>query len=205
MTFRNEIKEALQNILPGEVSHKKMLPNSRKLVVSPEKRDNLKNSSVLLALYIENEELFGCLIKRPKHMKYHAGQVALPGGRIEKDESAIETALRETYEEIGIKPEQIEILGNLSELYVEVSNFIIHPIVGWLNIKPVFSINKNEVEKMVLFPLLRYKNNFEKVKIETISGELEVPCIKFNGEIIWGATAMILSEFYDVLEKNNSF
>jgi len=133
-------------------------------------------------------------------MKNHAGQIALPGGRVEKGESAVETALRETYEEIGVKPEHIEILGTLSELYVEVSNFLIQPMVGWLRKKPVFSINKNEVEKMVLFPLLKYKNHFEKVEMQTNTGTFEVPCIKFDGEIIWGATAMILSEFYDIME-----
>ncbi len=200
MTFRNEIKKALQITLPGEKSHKKMLPPSRKLMVAPEKRNGLKHSSVLLALYIEDNDLYGCLIKRPQHMKHHAGQIALPGGRIEKGESAVETALRETYEEIGIKSEQIEILGVLSELYVEVSQFLIHPIVGWLNKKPFFSINKSEVEKMVLFPLLKYRNNFEKTDMPTNIGTLEVPCIKFDGEIIWGATAMILSEFYDIME-----
>ncbi|MCG6186158.1 NUDIX hydrolase [Maribellus maritimus] len=200
MAFQNEIKKALQITLPGESSHKKMLPPSRKLVATPEKRNKLKHSSVLLALYVENSNLYGCLIKRPKHMKHHAGQIALPGGRIEKGENAVETALRETYEEIGVHQNQIEILGMLSELYVEVSGFQIQPIVGWLNKKPTFSINKDEVEKMVLLPILKYKNHFEKTSIKTNIGVLEVPCIKFDGEIIWGATAMILSEFYDIMD-----
>lgn len=200
MAFQNEIKKALQITLPGETSHKKMLPPSRKLVIDPKKTKKLKHSSVLLALYVENNNLYGCLIKRPRHMKHHAGQIALPGGQIEKGESAVETALRETYEEIGIKPEQIEILGTLSTLYVEVSNFLIQPVVGWLDKKPVFTINKNEVEKMVLFPLLKYKNHYEKTEMPTNRGILEVPCIKFEGEIIWGATAMILSEFYDIMD-----
>lgn len=201
MVFQNEIKKALQITLPGEASHKKMLPPSRKLVATPDRRKRLKHSSVLLALYVENNDLFGCLIKRPKHMKHHAGQIALPGGQIEKGESAVETALRETYEEIGVEPEKLEVMGTLSELYVEVSQFLIHPIVGWLNKKPVFSINKSEVEKIVLFPLLKYRNKFDTVEMPTNIGTLEVPCIKFEGEIIWGATAMILSEFYDIMES----
>ena len=201
MTFQNKIKKALQITLPGEASHKKMLPSERKLSTTPENEGKLKSSSVLLALYEEKGELYCCLIKRPKHMKHHAGQIALPGGRIEKGESAKDTALRETYEEIGIKPVQIEILGNLSELYVEVSQFLIQPIVGWLTHKPDFRINKNEVEKMILFPLLKYKNQFEGTDIQTNTGTLNVPCIKFEDEIIWGATAMILSEFYDTLEE----
>jgi len=132
-------------------------------------------------------------------MKHHAGQIALPGGRIEKGETALETALRETSEEIGISSDQIEILGSLSELYVQVSRFQIHPFVGWLDKKPNFEINKNEVEKTISFPVKLIENSFEEVELNTFSGKLKVPCVQFEGEILWGATAMILSEFRDVL------
>jgi len=132
-------------------------------------------------------------------MKHHAGQIALPGGRIEKGETALETAFRETWEEIGITRDKIEIIGSLSELYVQVSRFQIQPFVGWLDKKPEFIINKNEVEKTISFPLKNMKNAFDEVELNTISGRLKVPCVLFEGEIIWGATAMILSEFYDVL------
>jgi 8-oxo-dGTP pyrophosphatase MutT (NUDIX family) len=133
-------------------------------------------------------------------MKYHPGQVAMPGGRIEKGETARETALRETWEEIGVEAGNIEILGCLSELYVNVSHFLIHPFVGWLTKKPVFKLNKNEVEKIVLFPLLKYKNAFCEKELETVTGKLTTPCVCFENETIWGATAMILSEFYDIFE-----
>ncbi len=134
-------------------------------------------------------------------MKHHAGQIGLPGGRIEKGETAIETAMRETQEEIGITSDQIEILGSLSEIYVQVSGFQIHPFVGWINEKPAFNINKNEVEKTISFPLRLLKNIIEETEIETFTGQLKVPCFKFEDEIIWGATAMILSEFYDTLQQ----
>jgi len=202
-SWPEQIKKALQTELPGAVSHKKMVPPGRKLVVAPEDKPGLKYSSVLLALFEDNSELTGCLIKRPAHMKHHAGQIAMPGGRIEKNEKPEETALRETFEEIGILPETIEIIGTLSDLYVEVSQFIIHPLVGWLKEKPVFSINKNEVERIVLFPLLKFKNKTSEVEVETIYGKLNVPCIRFENEIIWGATAMILSEFYDVFDDQS--
>ena len=134
-------------------------------------------------------------------MKHHAGQIALPGGRIEIGETALETAFRETWEEIGITPNQIQILGSLSEIYVQVSRFQIHPFVGWLDKKPEFVINKNEVEKTISFPLKLITNSFEEVELETFTGTLKVPCIRFEDEIIWGATAMILSEFFDLLEQ----
>lgn len=192
-----KIAEALTRKLPGEVSHRKMLPEGRLLKVSTSHRSNLKKSSVLLLLFPEKGELHVCLIKRPAHMKYHAGQIAFPGGRVEANESVKATALRETNEEIGVHQEKIQILGKLSELYVEVSQYIIQPFVGWINEKPQFNINDDEVEKIVLFPLFRYINNRDKIILETITGKLQVPCIKYNNEVIWGATAMILSEFYD--------
>lgn len=193
------IKKALSQSLPGSTSHRRMLPVNRELVAGIDDQSRLKHSSVLLLLYPENNELHVCLIKRPAHMKHHAGQIALPGGRIEKGETALETALRETNEEIGILPAEIEILGTLSELYVQVSRFQIHPFVGWLSKKPEFNICENEVEKTISFPLKNMKNALEEVELTTITGTLKVPCFMFDGEIIWGATAMILSEFYDIL------
>lgn len=196
-----DIKKALLQTLPGSVSHKKMLPLNRTLKASDEEQKIIKYSSVLLLLFIENNELNAILIKRPEHMKHHGGQIALPGGRIEKGETPLETALRETWEEIGISPDQIEILGSLSTLYVQVSRFQIHPFVGWIGKNPEFVINKNEVEKTISFPVKLIKNTFDEVELNTISGRLKVPCIQFEGEIIWGATAMILSEFCDVLQQ----
>ena len=194
-----DIRNALLKALPGSVSHQKMLPNNRELSVNPNEQSRIKHSSVLLLLYIGNNELNVFLIKRPAHMKHHAGQIALPGGRIEIGETPLETALRETWEEIGIAPNQIKILGLLSEIYVQVSRFQIHPFVGWLDKKPEFAINKNEVEKTISFPLKLITNSFGEVELETFTGMLKVPCIRFEDEIIWGATAMILLEFYDVL------
>ena len=194
------IRKALGGILRGMASHKKMMPPNRKLHPVDTDKRRLKPSSVMLLLFQENDELFVCLIKRPATMKHHAGQLAFPGGRIEPGETAMETALRETQEEIGVDPEKIQILGALSELFLNVSGYIIYPFVGWLKEKPRFLTNKAEVEKTILFPLLRYQNANEETELETVSGKMSVPCFHFEGEVIWGATSMILSEFYDLLE-----
>lgn len=199
MITAENIRKALLQHLPGSASHLKMLPKNRLLKVVPNERSHLKFSGVLLLLFPEGKDLKICLIKRPMHMKHHAGQIAMPGGRIEKGETALETALRETHEEIGIDTSNIEILGSLSELYVEISRFIIHPFVGWLPEKPDFKINTNEVEKLILFPLDRFLSPPDEVEMETVRGKLKVPCVQFENEIIWGATAMLLSEFTDLL------
>jgi 8-oxo-dGTP pyrophosphatase MutT (NUDIX family) len=194
------IKKALAGNLRGIASHERMMPPNRKLKAASGDSSRLKPSSVLLLLFEENNELYICLIKRPATMKHHAGQVAYPGGRIEPGETPIETALRETWEEIGVTSEKIEVLGSLSELFVDVSGFLIQPFVGWLAEKPVFLLNSAEVEKVILFPLLQYKDRLEETELETVSGRLKVPCFHFEGEVIWGATAMILAEFFDAMD-----
>jgi 8-oxo-dGTP pyrophosphatase MutT (NUDIX family) len=196
------IRKALSGSLRGMESHQKMMPPNRRLQVASGDTRRLKPSSVLLLLFPEGDELFVCLIKRPSNMKHHAGQVAFPGGQIDQGEEALDTALRETWEEIGIPAGQIEVLGALSELFVDVSGFLIKPFVGWTEVKPQFCLNPSEAEKILLFPLLSIRDALAETELETVSGRLKVPCFPFEGEVIWGATAMILSEFYDVLEDN---
>ncbi len=201
MAVKQFIKKALTQKFQGNPSHKKMLPPGRLLKATPADKIQVKNSSVLLLLFEEDSVLKACLIKRPAHMKHHAGQIALPGGRMDVGETDIETALRETDEEIGISADKIEILGKLSEFYVEVSRFEIQPIVGWLNEVPKTTLNYDEVEKIIFFPIGDFKPPYAEIELETLTGKLSVPCIKFDGEIIWGATAMILSEFYDLAKS----
>ncbi|WP_321374892.1 CoA pyrophosphatase [uncultured Draconibacterium sp.] len=202
ITIPEKIEAALKGELPGSRSHYKMLPPERVLKPAPEDRTRVKQSSVLLLLFTDNEGLKVCLIKRPTYMKHHAGQIALPGGRIEANENAEETALRETHEEIGITADKIRILGKLSSFYVEVSRFQITPFVGWMDTKPEFILCPEEVEKAILFPIEAFKPPHTTIELKTLTGILKVPCVKYDDEIIWGATAMILSEFYDLINEN---
>lgn len=202
LVSKNIIKKALAGNLSGIESHQKMMPPNRKLKAYTGDKKRLKPSSVLLLIFPEENELYICLIKRPSNMTHHANQIAFPGGKIEAGESPLETAFRETKEEIGINPEKIEILGTLSDLFVDVSGFLIHPFVGWTNKRPDFIINQAEVQKIVLFPFFKFRNNLEEAELETFSGILKIPCFHFDGEIIWGATAMILSELLDAIENH---
>ncbi|MDX8340995.1 CoA pyrophosphatase [Draconibacterium sp. IB214405] len=201
ITNPDKIATALKGKLPGSESHYKMLPPERLLKPAPEDQSKVKPSSVLVLLFPDDDGLKVCLIKRPTYMKHHAGQIALPGGRIEANESACETALRETFEEIGITEDKIRILGTLSSFYVEVSRFQITPLVGWMDTKPEFKLCPDEVEKAILFPIAAFKPPHPTIELKTVTGLLTVPCIRYDGEIIWGATAMILSEFYDLIHQ----
>ncbi|HYQ59113.1 MAG TPA: CoA pyrophosphatase [Draconibacterium sp.] len=202
ITNPDKIVAALKGTLPGLKSHYKMLPPGRLLKPAPDDQSKVKLSSVLLLLF-PDDGLKVCLIKRPAFMKHHAGQIALPGGRIEPNESAEETALRETYEEIGITRDKITLIGKLSSFYVEVSRFLITPFVGWMDQKPEFTLCTNEVEKAIVFPIESFKPPHTATELKTLTGMLTVPCVKYDGEIIWGATAMILSEFYDLISQTD--
>lgn len=137
-------------------------------------------------------------------MKFHAGQIAFPGGMIEEsDQSLIDTALREAHEEVGIAIQSVEVIGQLSRLYVSVSNFSILPFIGWCEAKPILKQNFHEVDKIILFPVSEFLpgKGVSIVSMETFTGKTDVPCFLYQEEIIWGATAMILSELLDVLKK----
>jgi len=198
------IKDSLKGNLPGVSAHLRMLPQKRK-TEKISKPNNAKQSGVLLLLFPMDDRLYLCFIRRSENMKVHGGQIAFPGGRYEiTDRNLIHTAVRETQEEIGLHPEKIKILGELTPLYVSVSNFYIKPVVGWYKSQPEFSVNTDEVTELITLPLddLADGNASGIRNIETESGELSVPCYMVNGHTIWGATAMILSEFLSIY--NNS-
>jgi 8-oxo-dGTP pyrophosphatase MutT (NUDIX family) len=196
------IENALKGTLPGTSAHLKMLPPYRKLEKITES-DNVKLSGVLLLIFPVNNELNICFIRRPENMKFHGGQIAFPGGRHEKtDKNLVYTAIRESHEEIGILPEKIQILGELTPLYVSVSNFYIKPVVGWHSSKPDFIVNTHEVTELITLPIavLASPKTTQIKNIETLLGMYNVPCYAVNNHIIWGATAMILSEFLSIYD-----
>ena len=139
-------------------------------------------------------------------MRHHAGQISFPGGKIEEGESPEITALREAQEEIGISPLDVQLLGRLSELYVSASRYTIFPYVGWMDYKPDFSLNEAEAEKLLLLPVQQFQKRLEirQASMRTSLGVMEVPCYLFEEEIIWGATAMILTEFFDLIGESSA-
>lgn len=197
------LKSAVGGELPGFRAHCKMLPPGRRLKTFDDEKPHVKQSSVLILLFPEGEEIFTCLTKRPSTMAVHPGQISFPGGKVEKEDSSPEmTALREAREEIGIDTDLIQILGKLSDLYVEVSRFSIQPYLAWANEKPEFNVNNGEVEKLLFFPLSKFirEEKIAEVLLDTVTGPLCVKYYPFDGEIIWGATAMILSELIEILK-----
>ena len=144
------------------------------------------------------------LMLRPNYNGVHGGQISLPGGKKEeKDRSFAATAIREAEEEIGVKSNEITVLGQLSELYVMASNFKVIPVVGYTESQPMFIPNPYEVEAIIEASIDELMNP-EIIKSTTLNVrgfELETPYFDFSGNVVWGATAMILSEFKALLKN----
>lgn len=191
-----KINRLLQNGKPGMVAHQQMMPRGR--IMAPINGEVPKQSAVLLLLYAVNDQLYFPIIRRPVYNGMHSGQMALPGGKKEDcDASLIETALREFHEEVGVEASDITILGTLSELYIHVTNIQVLPVVGFINYQPQFRIAPDEVDALFEIPMQEIFNpEIKKTESWNLRGEMvDVPFYLLSDQKVWGATAMILSEF----------
>ena len=194
------LREAIESKLPGQTAHRLMLPHSLELNLNPDPGAIIQ-SSILILLFPDDGKIKTCLIRRPSTMRHHGGQIAFPGGRHEPlDKDLIHTALRESNEEIGTESNLIEILGALTPLYVQVSNFMINPFLGWSEILPDFKIDNSEVDELFIIPVEKFLLNTtnQMREVNTILGPFNVPGFYINELFIWGATAMIISEFKEI-------
>ncbi len=185
--------------MPGVASQIKMIPVAR----SPLNLNlQFQKGGVLILLYPYNNEPHVVFMKRVIDNTPHSGQISFPGGRYEQSDKTLQkTALRETEEELGIPVSEIEIIGCLTPVKIQVSNTEVSPFVGVAYNKPDFIPNQQEVDYLIEVNLKDLQNpaNVAK-KVEVIRGiEIEIPYYNIHGNHIWGATAMILSEFLDIL------
>lgn len=201
--FFQLLKEEFKRELPGEMAQAKMAPKVRQDLKTPPKR---RNAGVLILLYPKNNELYVVFIKRSEYDGVHSGQISLPGGKFEPGDRILKnTALRESNEEIGIDPEKTNILGKLTPLHIPVSNFYVIPFVGFYNSTPEFKPDPNEVEKIIEIKLSNLLDPKNCALQEFHYGDLAftAPIYKSKELVIWGATAMILSEFLEIIKKLN--
>ena len=199
------IKEKLKQPLPGKKAHIELAPYRSEIELDYKNKEP-KIASTLLLIYPKDGETFFCLIERQEYEGTHSNQISFPGGKNESGESMKETALRETMEEIGVDPISISIIGELSQVFVPPSNFLIHPFVGYCDVRPVFNANKREVKRIIE---VNIKDLFKKdiIKIKKMSFKkssgnvnFEVPYLDLNNKIVWGATSVILNEFRKMLQ-----
>ena len=171
--------------------------------LTKEKMSVMKKAAVLIGLFQKEGEWYLPLIKRPMHEKNHPGQIALPGGAMEKNETLEKTALREAFEEVGIIPSKVEIIGKLTPLPVPVSNYVISPFVGIIEIEPEWKINKDEVEELIILKLDDLINADKGYSEDwNLRGnQVNVPIFKLMDKTIWGATATVLCELIDLIKE----
>jgi 8-oxo-dGTP pyrophosphatase MutT (NUDIX family) len=176
--------------------------------------DDCLEAGVLLLLYpnkgdstntsgrISTSNLYLALIRRTEYPGVHSGQISFPGGRREGQESLQVTALRETQEEIGVRPHSLRVVGQLSPLYVPASNFCIYPFVAFSPVRPAFRLDSREVAELIETPL---SHLLDPATCKEISrhfqnyGQRRIPYYDIFGHQVWGATAMMLSEFLALL------
>lgn len=205
LKFSELLSKRLSGELPGLDKQLLMAPNNRENEI----RKGLHNpgaikSSVLILIFPHDGLLKTVVMLRPSYNGVHSGQISLPGGKWEiTDVDMAATALRETQEEIGVDPSTISLVGALSPLYIPPSNYIVFPFIGLADSKPNFLTDSVEVQELIEINLedLIDKNNSTLRKVSLNDGtSFEVPCYAFGEVIIWGATAMILSEFVELLQ-----
>jgi 8-oxo-dGTP pyrophosphatase MutT (NUDIX family) len=201
------LSERFQAPLPGLEAQLRMASGLRARAASSFNVDRSKArmGAVLIALFADGGKLKTVLMKRPDYDGTHAGQVSFPGGKVEEDdEDVVQTALREAEEEVNIKPHEVRVIGQLTELYIPPSNFLVHPIVGILDRVPELIPDEHEVES-ILIPELSYllrDDIIDETEIHLSTGyKLKTPSFQVEGHTVWGATAMIISELKDVLQE----
>ena len=200
--FVQRLGHRLDKPLPGREAQVKMAPYP---VDESRFEENFNKPSkpggVMLLLYPHNGDIYLPLMKRPTYAGAHSGQVSFPGGKFEQEDVDLRnTALRETEEEIGVRSENIKVIGSLSELFIIASNFKVYPSVGFIKERPVFIPDAVEVESVLEVSLSQLRDTSRRGVEKMTFGNYTIhsPYFDVEGHVVWGATAMMLSEFLDV-------
>lgn len=204
------MRQRLQEPLPGLSAQERMM--GRVVSMPPKVPDNARPSAVLCLLYPHLDDLHVLLMKRKEDKGAHSAQVSFPGGRFEQSDLDLSTtALREANEEVGVDPEAVDLIGALTPLYIPVSNFQVFPYVGYMPQRPAFTPNPDEVSYIIETPLNDLLHDTRKTTTDVSSPVMpglirNVKAYRLDdGTIIWGATAMIISELEAVLKESGTF
>lgn len=200
------LKRQFEAGLPGIPAQTRMSPVKASHKYQEPGPDH-KTACVMALLHPKDEDIYVTLIKRAASHPddKHAGQIGFPGGKYEEeDQSLLDCALREVEEEIGVPANDIEVLGELTSLFVYASNFMVYPFVGYLDAPPIYVPQEEEVAGIYDFPVKHLVDPAFKVsrKVRLSEGfHMEAPGYNVDGDFLWGATAMISSELESVVRK----
>ncbi|MEQ9309628.1 MAG: CoA pyrophosphatase [Balneolaceae bacterium] len=207
MAFHTFLEQRLAHSLPGEEAQNLMRPRPSsevglKFESHRPKSNDFRNSSVLAPIITWKEELEIILTLRTSGIK-HGGQLSFPGGGKEGDETIEETALRESREEIGLREDNVIVAGNLTPLYVNHSNNMVTPVVGFIKEKQELIPNPNEVAEIftVKFSELLESENHIRQDWDLRNTSYSVPFFDVHHVPLWGATAMMMSELLELYKE----
>ena len=177
--------------------------NDRKALLK--NNPNPRLGAVMMLVYDKEGIAHFTLIKRPEYDGVHSGQIAFPGGsKDDTDISIEETALRELHEEIGIHAKEVEVIGQIEQVYIPPSKFLVTPFVGVLSGAPRFSKDDFEVEEIIQVPMsLLFDESIVKqghVNVGKDNFKLKVPYFDIFGHMVWGATAIMLNDFKAIMK-----
>jgi 8-oxo-dGTP pyrophosphatase MutT (NUDIX family) len=207
--FAAQLKNEILKGLPGTDVQWQMASSDRFVRNFPRTPGkDARIAAVLILIYPHNGTFYTLFMQRPEYDGVHGGQISFPGGKKEpEDADVIQTALREAYEETGVDPAKISIAGTLTPLFIPVSNMLVTPVIAWTSDKPDFNHKPEEVEFLIDGDLkILLDPSIVKTKPFEIRGELlDVKYFDYNGNTIWGATAMILNELLNIIRKGGFF
>lgn len=208
MDFQEFLKLVPQFIsadLPALDAHVKMAPLER-IQLKPNENDSLaRTAAVLMLCYPKNGKTHILLIVRNEYEGVHSAQIAFPGGKYEENDIDFSvTALRETFEEVGVQPDKLEIIKSFTEVFIQPSNFVVYPFLGISRQEINFILDPTEVAQIIELPITTLLNECIVVETEipiSKTSSLTLPAFKIDDHIVWGATAMMLSELKEVFKE----
>ena len=205
--FLKYLPKILKESLPATAAHLKMAPFERVEMMKKWNYEdkNPRKSAVMMLFYPKVGVTHLILIVRNAYPGVHSSQISFPGGKAEStDTSYQDTALRETYEEVGISKDHIRVVREFSEIYIPPSNFIVYPFMGISEQELVFKPSEYEVAELIELSLTDFLDDAKVVNVilsTSYATEAQVPAFKIDNHIIWGATAMLMSELKEVLKS----
>ena len=197
-----QLKARLKKPLPGNEAHLITRIKTKSEVTFPNTIEAAIPAAVLILLFPFKDEIQFFLTKRTEDVEHHKGQISLPGGIRENNDTLEKTAVRETKEEVGIDPNTIMNLGSLTPFFIPVTGYIVHPFIGWCKEKPSTQVHDVEVNQLfsVSISELLDENILQNEEWNIRGYDAIVPYYNFGKCKVWGATAAILSEFKLILK-----
>jgi 8-oxo-dGTP pyrophosphatase MutT (NUDIX family) len=203
--FADLLKEEIRKGLPGTEVQWEMASSDRMIKDFPRiPGPDASIAAVLILLYPIKGSIHTVFMQRHNYTGVHGGQISFPGGKTEpSDENITGTALREAEEETGVDPSKISVIGTLTPLFIPVSNIVVTPVVGWTDERPEFRHQEEEVVFLFDAEIRRFlEPSIVKTKPFEIRGEMiDVKYFDYDGNVIWGATAMILNELLEIIRR----